>query len=145
MNKNKTNDTLKSYTMDEVMGAVMRLQNEERKSILYSYEPKKLYEHWKSDEDCSNTISSLCQYAQYMRETVESFADLLKELHSPSKDFVISQQDKMKRILELYYELDNHDKVLVSEDMSKQNDFEVFMGKLRYLLENADPFTKNIL
>lgn len=80
-----------------------------------------------------------------MRETVESFADLLKELHSPSKDFVISQQDKMKRILELYYELDNHDKVLVSEDMSKQNDFEVFMGKLRYLLENADPFTKNIL
>lgn len=45
MNKNKTNDTLKSYTIDEVMGAVMRLQNEERKSILYSYEPKKLYEH----------------------------------------------------------------------------------------------------
>lgn len=131
MNKNETNNTLKSYTIEEVMGAVMRLHNEERKNLLYAYEPKQLYEYCKSDENCANTIELCCQCAQGMFEAVKAFADLLEELHNSSKDIDASRRDKMKQILGLYSELDISEKILVDGALRKQDGTGYFHRKIQ--------------
>lgn len=134
------NSEEQSYTIDDILSAIMRIEDEQCKYVLTSYfNPTSLLKIYETKESTDLAINELEGYVFLYETALRAIHLLADELQMPCEDM-----NTGCTIMKLYNSLNENEKAVLRDAMLAKDDLDSSVANLKMIYENADPIVKTL-